>query len=99
MTYTQPDAIAAIGRAIQTEQNYGFAAGLAGAFLRGAGRRRAVNQLAEHRARLQANAVLVDPSDVPATPPGFTPESPITNPKTARSTLAALSNTLVGVYA
>ena len=99
MTYTQPDAIAAIARAIQTEQNYVFAVGLAGAFLRGAGRRRAVNQLAEHRARLQANAVLVDPSDVPATPPGFTPESPITNPKTARSALAALSNTLVGVYA
>ena len=48
---------------------------------------------------LQANAVLVDPSDVPATPPGFTPDSPITNPKTARSALAALSNTLVGVYA
>ena len=66
MTYTQPDAIAAITRAIQTEQNYVFAAGLAGAFLRGDGRRRAVNQLAEHRARLQANAVLVDPSDVPA---------------------------------
>ena len=54
MTYTEPDAIAAIARAIQTEQNYVFAAGLAGAFLRGAGRRKAVNQLAEHRARLQA---------------------------------------------
>ena len=99
MTYTQPDAIAAIARAIQTEQNYVFAAGLAGAFLRGAGRRRAVNQLAEHRARLQVNTALVDPADVPPTPPGFTPESPITNPKTARSALAALSNALVGVYA
>ena len=98
MTYTEPDAIAAIARAIQTEQNYVFAAGLAGAFLRGAGRRRAVNQLAEHRARLQANAALVDPADVPPAPPGFTPESPITNPKTARSALAALAP-LVGVYA
>ena len=99
MTYTQPDAIAAIARAIQTEQNYVFAAGLAGAFLRGAGRRRATNQLAEHRARLQANAALVDPAKVPATPPGFTPDSPITDPKTARSALAELSNALVGVYA
>ncbi|NKB92388.1 MAG: DUF4439 domain-containing protein [Candidatus Nanopelagicales bacterium] len=99
VTYTQPDAIAAIARAIQTEQNYVFAAGLAGAFLRGAGRRRATNQVAEHRARLQANAALVDPAEVPATPPGFTSESPITDPKTARSALAALSNALVGVYA
>ena len=46
-----------------------------------------------------ANAALVDPAEVPTTPPGFTPESPITNPKTARSALAALSNALVGVYA
>ena len=42
---------------------------------------------------------MVDPADVPPAPPGFTPESPITNPKTARSALAALSNALVGVYA
>ena len=32
MTYTETDAIAAIARAIQTEQNYVFVAGLAGAF-------------------------------------------------------------------
>ena len=54
---------------------------------------------AEHRARLQANASLVNPAEVPATPPGFTPDSPITDPKTARSALAELSNALVGVYA
>jgi len=99
MTYTEPTTVAIIARAIEAEQNYVYAAGLAGAFLKGAGRRRATNQLAEHRARIQANSALIDPSAVPDTPPGFTPPTPITDAKSARTSLAALSNALVAFYA
>lgn len=99
MTYTDPTAVAAIADAIEAEQNYVFAAGLAGAYLKGAGRRRAVNQLAEHRAKVQAASMMIDPSAVPQTPPGFEPPTPITDAKSARDSLAELNNTLVGFYA
>jgi len=99
MTYTDPTAVAAIADAIEAEQNYVFAAGLAGAYLKGAGRRRAVNQLAEHRARIQQTAALIDPSAVPQTPPGFEPSTAITDAKSARDSLAELNNALVGFYA
>ncbi len=99
MTYTDAAAVSAIVRAIEAEQNYVYAVGLAGAFLKGAGRRRAANQLAEHRARIQANSVLIDSSAVPDTPPGFQPPTPITNAASARSALASLNNALVGAYA
>jgi hypothetical protein len=99
MTYTDPAAVVAIARTIEAEQNYVFAAGLAGAFLKGAGRRRATNQIAEHRARVQANSALIDASAIPDTPPGFSPPEPITDAKSARTSLAALNNALVGFYA
>lgn len=99
MTYTDPAAVAAIQNAIRGEQNYVFACGLAGAELKGGGRRRAVAQIAERQQRTQALAQLIAETDVPPTPPGFEPAEPIDNARSARQALASLNNALVGLYA
>ena len=99
MTYTDPAAIAAIRDAIRSEQNYVFACGLAGAQLKGGGRRRAVNQLADRRQRIEVLAAMIDEAEVPSTPPAFEPPTPIDNARSARRALVDLNNALVGTYA
>ena len=70
MTYTEPDAIAAIARAIKPNRTTSRC-GARRSLLRGAGRRRAANQLAEHRARCRPTPRWwIQPT--PPTPPGFT---------------------------
>jgi len=99
VTYTDPAAIAAIRDAIRSEQNYVFACGLAGAQLKGGGRRRAVNQLADRRQRIEVLAAMIDEAEVPSTPPAFEPPTPIDNARSARRALVDLNNALVGTYA
>lgn len=99
MTYTDPQAVDAIAAAIEVEQNYVYAAGLAGAFFQGRSKRQAVVQLSEHRSRQQTLSAMLEPTAVPAAPPGFTPPTPITDANTARAALAQLNNALVGAYA
>ena len=99
MTYTDPAAIAAIRDAIRSEQNYVFACGLAGAQLKGGGRRRAVNQLADRRQRIEVLTAMIDEAEVPSTPPAFEPPTPIDNARSARRALVDLNNALVGTYA
>ena len=99
MTYSDAAAIAAITRVIQAEQNFVYAAGLAGAFLNGGARRQAVSQLAEHQGRMQIYSLMITPEAVPAPPPAFEPTTPITDARSARTALAQLNNTLVGINA
>lgn len=99
MTYTDPAAVAAIRDAIRSEQNYVFACGLAGAQLKGGARRRAVNQLADRRQRIDGLAAMIDEAEVPSTPPAFEPPAPIDNARSARRALVDLNNALVGTYA
>lgn len=99
MTYTDPAAVAAIRDAIRSEQNYVFACGLAGAQLKGGARRRAVNQLADRRQRIDGLAAMIDEAEVPSTPPAFEPPVPIDNARSARRALVDLNNALVGTYA
>jgi len=99
MTYTDPAAIASIQNVIRSEQNYVYACGLAGAQLKGGGRRRAVAQIADRRQRIQIFAAMIEDSEVPTTPPAFSPTVPITNARSARQSLAQLNNALVGRYA
>ena len=99
MTYTDPAAVSAIRDAIRTEQNYVFACGLAGAQLKGGARRRAVNQLADRRQRIEVLATMIDEAEVPSTPPAFEPPAPIDNARGARRALVDLNNSLVGTYA
>ncbi len=99
MSYTDPAAVAAISRAIQAEQAFVYAAGLAAASLTGRSKRQALTQLAEHQGRLQAYSSMIDPAQVPTPPPAFQPPEPITNPRSARASLAALNNALVGIDA
>ncbi len=99
MTYSDPTAVAAIVRVIEAEQNFVYAAGLAGAFLAGNARRQAVSQLTDHQGRMQVFSSMIDPQQVPAPPPAFEPGSPITGARAARGALAQLNNALVGAYA
>lgn len=99
MTYTDVATVEVIAAAIEAEQSFVYAAGLTGAYLRGGGRRRAVQQLSEHQGRIQVLSMMIDPGAVPPTPPGFTPPTPITDARSARGALAELHNSLVGVYA
>lgn len=99
MTYSDAAAISAIAAAIEAEQNFVYAAGLAGAYLTGAAKRQAVSQLAEHQGRMQIYSLMLAPESVPAPPPAFAPDEPITNTRSARAALARLNNTLVGINA
>ncbi len=99
MTYTDATAIDAIATAIELEQNFVYAAGLAGAFLQDRAKRQAVAELSEHRGRQQTLSSMLDPSAVPGAPPGFAPPTPITDASTARAALAQVNNALVGAYA
>jgi hypothetical protein len=99
VTYSDAAAVSAIVAAIQAEQNYVYAAGVAGAFLTGGARRQAVSQLAEHQGRMQIYSLMIAPEAVPAPPPAFEPSEPITNARTARAALAQLNNTLVAINA
>lgn len=99
MTYTDPAAVATIQNAIRSEQNYVYACGLAGAQLKGGGRRRAVAQISARQQRIQALASMITEDDVPTTPPAFIPPIAIENARSARTSLAQLNNALVGVYA
>lgn len=99
MTYTDPAAIASAQDAIRGEQNAVYACGLAAAELNGAAKRRALAQLAAHRQRLQACSLLIEPSEIPPTPPAFTPAEPIDSARSARAALASVDNALVGAYA
>lgn len=99
MIYTDAAAIAAIARAIEAEQNFVYAAGVAGAFLTGGAKRQAIAQLADHQGRLQIYSLMLQPQDVPAPPPAFQPEVPMTDARTARAALAQLNNALVGINA
>ncbi len=99
MTYTDATTVEVIAAAIEAEQSFVYAAGLTGAYLRGGGRRRAVQQLSEHQRRIQVLSMMIDPGAIPPTPPGFTPPTEITDARAARIALAQLHNSLVGVYA
>lgn len=99
MTYSDPAAVGSIRSAIRAEQNYVYACGLAGAELKGAGKRRAVALIADRQQRIQVLAALLPESDVPDTPPAFQPSTPIDNARSARRALADLDNALVGYYA
>ena len=99
MTYSDAAAVAAIVAAIETEQNFVYAAGLAGAYLTGGAKRQAVSQLADHQGRMQIYSLMIAPDAVPTPPPAFQPGEPITNARTARAALAQLNNTLVGINA
>lgn len=99
MTYSDAAAIGAIVAAIEAEQNFVYAAGVAGAFLTGGAKRQAVSQLAEHQGRMQIYSLMVAAEAVPAPPPGFEPSAPITDAGSARATLAQLNNALVGLNA
>ncbi len=99
MTYTDPAVVSTIQNAIRSEQNYVYACGIAGAELKGGGRRRAVAQIAEHQQRIQVLAALIQEDDVPTTPPAFSPPIAIDSARSARASLAQLNNALVGVYA
>lgn len=99
MTYTDTQAIAAIARAIEAEQTFVYAAGLAGAYLSGGAKRQAVNQLADHQGRMQIYSLMLEPQAVPTPPPAFEPPTPITDARSARDALAQLNNALVGVNA
>lgn len=99
MTYSDAAAIAAITRAIEAEQNFVYAAGLAGAYLTGGAKRQAVSQLAEHQGRMQIYTLMLAPEAVPPAAPAFAPAEPITNARSARAALAQLNNALVGINA
>lgn len=99
MTYSDAAAITAITRAIEAEQNFVYAAGLAGAFLSGGAKRQVVSQLADHQGRMQVYSLMLDPGAVPAPPPAFEPPAPITDARSARAALAQLNNVLVGINA
>lgn len=99
MTYTSAETVATIVRSIEAEQNLVYATGLAGAFFDGAARRQVVVQLAEHRDRIAALSAMIAPESVPAAAPGYTPPTPITDARSARSSLAQLNKALVGIYA
>lgn len=99
MTYTDPATVASVQQAIELEQAAIYACGLAGAQLKGAGKRRALTQLAAHRQRMQTCSLMIDAAAIPATPPAFAPAEPITNANSARAALANVDNSLVGAYA
>jgi hypothetical protein len=99
MTYTDATAVAAIARAIEAEQNFVYAAGLAGVYLTGRAKRQVLTQLADHQGRLQVYSQMLEPSSVPAPPPAFKPPTPITDARSAREALAKLNNALVGINA
>lgn len=99
MTYDSPEAVASIVRAIEAEQNMVYAIGLAGAFLTGAARRQVVVQLAEHRDRIAGLSAMIAPESVPAAAAAYASPTPITDVRSARSSIAQLNNALVGVYA
>ena len=99
MTYSDAAAIAAITQAIETEQSFVYAAGIAGAYLTGGAKRQAVSQLAEHQGRMQIYSLMLAPEQVPAPPPAFEPTTPITDARSARTALAQLNNALVGINA
>lgn len=99
MSYTDPAALAAITRAIEAEQAFVYAAGLAAANLTGRPKRQAIAELADHQGRLQVYSAMIDPAAVPIPPPAFAPPEPITDARSARANLAALNNALVGIDA
>lgn len=99
MTYTDSSTVASIQNAIRSEQNYVYACGLAGAELKGGGRRRAIAQIADRQQRIQVFAAMIAESEVPSTPPGFAPPIAIDSARAARASLAQLNNALVGIYA
>lgn len=99
MTYSDTAAITAIVSAIEAEQAFVYAAGVAGAYLTGSAKRQAVSQLAEHQGRMQIYSLMIVPESVPTPPPAFEPTTPITNARSARASLAQLNNALVGINA
>lgn len=99
MKYDSPETVATIVRAIEAEQNLVYATGLVGAFLSGAARRQVVAQLAEHRDRIAVLSAMIAPESIPTAAPAYTPPTPITDARSARSGMAQLNNALVGIYA